>query len=201
MKIISLEEFKESCNKKRCLRNTTYFEKTCSKDYKQDNCYKKYLIKIEKQHQKVVDNRNKSFNKEINIDYEYEEFKRLVWIRDTGSYDGISHKSNWQKYCVIWNYILTEEEKKHILKNYYNDLFVNKDLDIMHIDSVGRKPEEGLNKDNVILAGRLFHNLIDQYKNPVTQKNINNEEREQWLDRLRNYIKEIDKYENNFKET
>lgn len=170
-----------------------YNDKTCKTDYKQESCFKKYLIKLEKDNAKFLNKKNvdKSYKDLDNVDIEYESFKQKVWLRDYGSYDGVSTKNNWMEICVFWTSILTNEEKKYILKNHSQDLWLNKKIGIAHIESVGRKPEEKFNLENVILCGEYFHSLLDQYKDIVTQKNMTNEQRNIWLDRMKNYIKEI----------
>jgi hypothetical protein len=196
-KIKEYEQFQLDCNSKRCNRQTTYNTKTCIKEFKQKDCYRKYLIKVEKDNAKFLNKKNvdKNYKDLNNVDTEYEEFKRKVWLRDYGSYDGVSTKQNWMDVCVFWNSILTVEEKKYILKNDSQNLWVNKNIDIVHIESVGRKPEEKHNIDNALLGGRLFHGRLDQFKDPVFNTDMTNEQRNIWLNRMKNYIKEIKKYE------
>ena len=195
-KIKEYEQFQIDCNNKRCNRNTTYNIKTCVKEFKQKDCYRKYLIKVEKDSAKFLNKKNvdKNYKDLNNVDIEYEAFKQKVWLRDYGSYDGVSTKQNWMEICVFWNSILTVEEKKYILKNHSQDLWLNKKLGIAHIESVGRSPEEKFNIDNVVLCGEYFHSLLDQYKSPVTQKDMTNDDRNVWLQRMKNYIEEIKKY-------
>jgi len=192
-KIKELDQFQIDCNNKRCNRNTMYNDKTCKTDYKQKACYKKFLIKVEKDNFKFLS--KKSDYQEIDIDTEYEEFKKLVWIRDTGEYNGISNRNDWQNYCIFWNAVLTLEEKKYVLTNFKEQLFLNRNLDVVHIESQARRPDLKLDKDNVIIGGRYFHSLLDNYQDIVTQKPMSTEQREQWLDRLKHYIKEIKEYE------
>ena len=40
---MELEEFKETCNKKKCLKNLRYDPKTCFRESKQINCHKSYI--------------------------------------------------------------------------------------------------------------------------------------------------------------
>jgi hypothetical protein len=116
-------------------------------------------------------------------------------MRDAGEYNGSSVRKNWLDYDVFWNSIFTKDEKKYIIKNHLKDLHLCATLDIVHIESVRRNKKEERNINNVILGARLFHSLLDQYKDPVTQKDMNNDERHIWLNRMRDYIKEINKHE------
>ena len=199
MKIKELDDFKSDCNKKRCNRNSKYNEKTCIKDYRQQQCYNHYVVLIEKKSAKISEQQNKNVDKDFrdldNIDIEYEIFKQAVWMRDAGEYNGSSVIKKWLDYDVFWNSIFTKDEKKYIIKNHLKDLHLCATLDIVHIESVGRNKKEERNINNVILGARLFHSLLDQYKDPVTQKDMNNDERHIWLNRMRNYIKEINKHE------
>jgi len=117
---------------------------------------------------------------------------RAVWLRDSGKeYDGISKKKNWQEYCIFWNNIMSPEDQRYLIINFSQDLWLNESLDLMHIESIGRNSEEKYNIDNVVLVGRLFHSRIDQFKNPVTNEDMTNDERNFWLQKLKNYVKEI----------
>lgn len=42
-----LNDFKGNCNDKYCNRTTKYNAKTCKTEYKQNLCYKKYVLKKE----------------------------------------------------------------------------------------------------------------------------------------------------------
>jgi hypothetical protein len=193
-KIREYDEFKESCNKKRCLRNTMYNEKTCTKEYKIEACYRKYIQQVEKKNFKISESKNKSVD--INIDERYEQLKKDIWLRDSGvEYNGVSKKRDWNEYDAFWNSIFTKEEKINLVKNSFKDFWLNENLDLMHIESIGRSPEEKYNQDNIILAGRLWHSRIDQFKDPVTNLDMTNDERNDWLQRMKNYIKEIKKYD------
>jgi len=196
-KLKELDEFKESCNKRRCLRATTYNSKTCVTEYKQSECYKKYIAKAERDNEKFAEKMSNKKNHN-NVDNGIGEvtkeiwLKRIIWKRESGcEYDGNSKKKNWVDYDVFWNYIFTTAEKEYIVKNQSTELWLNENLDLMHIDSVGRSPEEKYNPNNVVLSGTLWHSRIDRFKDPVTLQDMSNDDREIWLQKLRNYIKEI----------
>lgn len=191
-KIKDSEQFQLDCDKKHCPRKTLYNAKTCTTDYKRNACYKQYVNKAEKDNAKLLNSKSvdKNFRDLNSIDIEYETFKQSIWMRDYGSYDGKSVKQNWAEVCVFWNSIFTLEEKKYILKNHNDDLIRNRNIDVVHIESQARRPDLKLDKNNVILGGRYFHALLDEYKDLVTQKNMTHAEREVWLDRMKNYIKE-----------
>jgi single-stranded DNA-specific DHH superfamily exonuclease len=168
--ITNFDEFIVYCNKGYCLRKTFYNEKNCIKKIKQEKCYNKYKEKQERK---------------IEIDHKYNEFVVAVW-KDTfkEGHDGFSTKKNWKKYCRIWS-ILTEDEKEYIEKNYQEDLFLNEHLDCCHIFPKGENIQLKYSKKNGVICGRLFHNLLDQYKHPVTRKNITKEERLHWFRRAK----------------
>lgn len=203
MIIKNIEEFKKDCLKRKCNRNTFYNEKTCKTESKQDLCYGKYLKQFEKNEQKKIDNYLKEKEKYIDnegdfipvVDEKWEELKRYVWLRDTGyEYNGSSSgRKDWMNLCVIWKFIFTDEEKKYIIKNHYKDLWLAETLDIIHIESRSRSSEDKYNPDNILLGNRYFHTLLDNYKNPINKEDMTNDERELWLNKLRKYIKEINK--------
>jgi len=152
---LELLDFKSNCNKGRCLRKTIK-SKNCLKEYKQDDCYKKYNKQVEK-------------NKPV-TDEKWEEVKSFVLERD--------------KECLLFN-ILSVEEKKYLLKEQKDFTWLNKkNVDCAHILSRSQYPKYIYVCDNIFLLGRLFHSRLDTYKNPLTGENISSEERDKWFERI-----------------
>lgn len=160
MKITTLEEFKESCDKKRCLRNTMYNNKTCLTDSKRERCYKQYLTKLEKDKIKREEQIAKSKNKVIKVDEAWLECKRIVKERDGNKCRFIS--------------ICTPAEKKIILEK----VFMFKDfqkLDPAHIYSQGAYKHMYVLPENVATLYRYVHTCIDQFLDPFTEEYIGKE--------------------------
>lgn len=87
-------------------------------------------------------------------------------------------RSNYK--CEITSQ-LTLEEKEFVSKNIYKELEI---LDGMHI--IGRSQSNKLiyDPENVIIAKRYYHTLIDSFKDPFTLKSITKEERDTWFIRF-----------------
>jgi len=201
MKVKEYEEFQEDCLKGNCNRRTMYNAKTCKTASKQKSCYPRYIKMLEKQQAKMVkhieDKRNTlehmiETNFESDVDLEWEKTKQEVWERDTCSeYKGVYKYSDPSDYCVIWKYILTEEERQYILLNHLEDFNSYKSLNNVHIESRQRSPELKYDTNNIILAHQYFHDLFDNYKDLVTRRNIDNDGRNLWIERFKKYVNEI----------
>ena len=206
MKIKSIEEFKENCINKYCNRNTIYNEKTCLRESKQNQCYKKYVHKIEKKNEKIQYQKQEweekkkayfsgeidSLYDEIEIDEKDIELKKILFKRDLSiAYDGNSYFRDWIDKCVIFNYIFTDEERKEfVLNNFFkyshNQFFY---LDVVHIESRARNPELKYEPTNCVIGGRYIHYFLDNYFDLVTGEKMNEERRNYWLNRLKKYVK------------
>lgn len=201
MKVLDIEDFKKDCINKKCNRSTLYNEKTCLTENKQNKCFEKYIISLEKRQQKYINKillDQKKFEDAMengflnDIDVEWEEIKIKVWKRDTNyDYDGIYKRKDTIKYCAIWNHILTKAEQYYIMKHFFKELTECNTLSNMHIESRQRKPELKYDIDNVLLVSDYFHDLYDNYKSLTTRDNTNNEEREKWALRFKKYIEEL----------
>jgi hypothetical protein len=156
---MGLDKFKESCLKGYCKRGS-FVSKNCQKAYKQEDCFRKFNNK----------------NSEVKVDDAYEEFRKQVWIDDTGSFDGKVRRKDWKNYCKLWN-ILTQEQKVFIIKNYAQEIWLNENLDVAHIKPKGSYPELKYDPLNGVVLGRYFHNLLDNYIHPITKQSISIEER------------------------
>ena len=206
MKLKDFDTFKDNCINGICNRNTMYNEKTCLRDYKQESCYQKYNKKInktiEKQQLKNLEWENKKqqfLDGEIDslYDIKYDakdiELKKIIFKRDIDSeYIGNSYFKDWIKYCVIFNKVFTKDEKRMFLKNH-TDISNSSIcyLDIIHIESRSRKPELKYEPTNVVLGGRYIHSMLDGYCDLITGETMNEDRRNYWLGRIKNYIKEV----------
>jgi len=200
MKVKDYSEFVIDCNNGYCNRGTLYNEKTCITETKQKPCYPKYITKLEKQKQKFINaclKNNEKYQEAIDnnfidsIDEKWELVKEQVWKRDCSLYfTGFYQYVNWQDICVIWNFILSQEEKKYLMQNYIEEMSSCYYIDNLHIESRQRRPDLIYDIDNVILASRFFHSRFDNYKDLVTGKSIKEIDRNMWAERFKKYVEE-----------
>lgn len=124
------------------------------------------------------------------------ETRLKCWIRDTKGFYGIENEipkkgyvslHEAYKYCSFYN-IFTDEEKIEFLKISDRNFFVRY-LDWVHID--GRKKNK-YNLELTCLGNRLSHSFFDSYQNPSNGKLMTKEERDEWKERLKEYIKRKD---------
>lgn len=156
--LISYREFKIYCDDEFCLRKTIKSE-NCLKEYKREECYKKYLNNLKVNWNKFQNKINKN-----------EEFRKKIIIRD--------------KTCRVWN-ILNNAERFFILNNFYDDYIINSiRLEVCHAISRARASEKIFDEDNVFLASKYFHKLLDTYKDLITQEIMSNEKRNEWINRI-----------------
>jgi hypothetical protein len=171
----SFPEFQQFCKQKRCLRKTIVNWK-CETLSKQETCYKKWIKTTEKRIKKTIE-----------PDTEWVDTQNEVWKRDAGFIPKNKKvsKNEWKKYCRVWS-CMTSDEQQFIEDNFKDDLYINENLDCSHYLGRGSHIEEKYKTDNIVLAGRYFSNLIDQYKDPVTKKNLTKSEWTAWWDRILN---------------
>lgn len=181
---MDITEFKEKCEKGHCIRNTIKSKK-CLTDEKRELCFSKYNRKLVRDSEKVKTKKPKT--KKFKIDEQWEELLKLLWERDGqgDSYKkGQCSRANWQDYCRLWK-CMTRDEKEYTLKNHVEDLWLNENLDGAHIVSRKDDPSLKYRLDNVFLLGRLWHSLLDQYKDPITRELITKEKRLEWMMRIK----------------
>jgi len=175
------EQFSASCFRGRCLRNTIYNAKTCSRDGKQRQCHGKYLEKI----QKTAEKRQANKGRPGNPDPEYDALVEACWKRDAGYVPAEKHMpKSWKRYCKIWK-CLTPEERQ--VAERQTGFYLNAHLDVSHIKGKGPFPELKYVLENVILAGRFFSNRLDTYTDPVDGSSISDDERQAWFERARDF--------------
>ena len=164
----TIEEFKHSCLKKRCLRNTIYNDKTCKTNGKQERCFEKYLRKQEKDKEKLKDRI---------VDKDWQEVLDIIHTRD--------------KTCVIWK-VLTVKERQYVVTNHFDEYrWLSKTLDGAHV--IGRNNKQyKYNPNNVLLINRYFHRLLTDHKDPITQEYLTKEEVMNWYYRGLKFVHGID---------
>jgi hypothetical protein len=187
----TLFEFQTDCKRSTCNRHA-FQSVNCKLSKKQERCYYAWIKTQQKKSdklQKKIDDIKEKFQKFLNgeidlefeVDDKYEDFRKQVWLRDCGIFDGISKKKDWKKYCRIWN-ILTDEEKKYFDEHYSETAWINENLDVCHIEERSSHPELKYVSDNTTICGRFFHSRLDSYVNPVYNINITKEERKEWFE-------------------
>jgi len=191
--MINIEKFKSDCNKGKCNRSTMK-SKQCLKDYKQEQCFKKYNNQLNRNKEKIIKLNEKNQEKykekkveqelkteeyrqncargiypEQEIDEEWERVKSEVWMRD--------------KTCRLWK-ILNEEEKNWLRENDPNVLYFNKIIGVAHVISRNRSTNLYYESNNLYLLGWGFHFRLDNFRNPLTNEEITKEEIKQWWIRI-----------------
>jgi hypothetical protein len=193
--VYDLKDFKNFCSKGICLRGTLINKNTCITGEKQDKCFEKYLSMLERKRnklvKKVIEN-NEIFEKEKEnnfanqLDLKWEETKLNVWKRDVGDTTPIYRCTNWLKYCAIWNYVLSYNEKTSIMNMFFPQLYGNYYLSNLHIKSKNFSPELKYDVNNIIIAGNYFHELYDNYRDLVTQEYLGS--KDFWQKRFEDYV-------------
>jgi len=213
--MIDLEIFKLNCYDGKCLRRTMlskncskdfkqiachikYMKQIEKNKNRQEEKQEKLRSKKEKEIKEQTEIANqewqiKNCKKELGIeepieyevDQQYETFKKDVWEKYTGFYDGnVSDRKDWKDICMLWN-SLSEQEKNLCDELNEKDYFINHHIDIAHLVSRSEKTTKIYDIDNVVLMGRLFHSRIDQYLNPITGEKINKFQRAFWLSKVK----------------
>lgn len=168
----------------RCMRNTIYTERTCSREGKQRRCYAKYQEKLAKKLLKPV----KKISSRVKKDESYEELVAKVWQRDAGFLPESRQREDWWKYCRFFRSLFDSERKIFLDRN--NDLlWMCVNLDCAHRESKGSRPDQKYMVDNVFLLNRLAHSRLDSYQNPITGEAIDAAERDAWFDRIAENVK------------
>jgi len=166
---MNLIQFRESCLKRRCPRNTFYNEKTCRTTHKQDQCFNRWNRKQEESKDHVEEKSER-----------WAEVRKQVWIEDVGFYDGIFKRKDWRDICCLYRK-LDREERIYVETNLKHDLWLAEHLDASHICPRSRCPELRYEKSNIVIINRLFHSRLDKLINPLYGINISDEERLNWM--------------------
>jgi len=153
---ITEDEFIEKCESGKCLRQTIK-SKQCEKETKQIQCYKKYVLKKEKDWKK--DHEEK--------DYEWESLKETIKLRDMS--------------CLFVK-IATVQELSILEKK--EGWWLQKFIDGAHLISRAEAPSQIYNVNNVILLNRYIHSCLDQFINPLTGESMGIEGKAQWITRI-----------------
>lgn len=178
---MELEEFKESCKNKKCLRRLRFDSKTCVRESKQINCFKSWS-RLETKKTEKYKNRNELWKQEF-------EFLDEVWIRDAGEKKGSqASRKQWWKFCKIWK-ILTESERTIVMDD--EEVHVAEDLDVAHIKPKSTAITEKYDLNNVVLISRLFHRRLTDLVHPVYKTPISNDDAKIWLESARDGERKI----------
>lgn len=172
--MINLEDFIKKCESGFCLRQTIK-SKRCITKGKQEDCYKKYILKSEKDVEKrkqIKEKQKEEFinkikNKEYSQDEEWNQLKERITKRDNNT-------------CRFYA-TCTNEEKAILDKSLFG---VFKILDGAHYLSRGAFPEYKYFDWNVFLLYRYVHTCLDNMINPFTKKKLSQEEHEQFWRRI-----------------
>lgn len=172
--MINLEDFIKKCELGYCLRQTIK-SKRCNTKGKQEDCYKKYILKSEKDVEKrkqIKEKQKEEFinkikNKEYSQDEEWNQLKERITKRDNNT-------------CRFYA-TCTNEEKAILDKSLFG---VFKILDGAHYLPRSRFPEYKMCDFNVVLLYRYVHTCLDNMINPFTKKKLSQEEHEQFWRRI-----------------
>jgi len=118
----------------------------------------------------LIEENNIEFNN--TIDDKWEEVREIVLKRDN--------------YICQLSIRLTDIEWNYIQEFHLEEFkMFSKILDCAHMYPKGSNPEIKYNPDYVVTLCRYFHSLLEQFKNPVTRKGINREQRLLWFKRMK----------------
>ena len=180
---MTYKEFQQDCLKKICNRNT-FISKQCEKKSKIKLCFKKYNLRLEKNRIKkenqIIKQHQDQQEKIQQVNKEIERKRELYYLGILDNiydvtvdeklievYNIVDKRDNFQ--CVVWNNILTLEEQKFILENFYESFsYYGKILDHAHIESISKNPEKKYNINNIVVMSRFFHVRYDSYENLIT---------------------------------
>ncbi|HPJ86580.1 MAG TPA: hypothetical protein PLU55_00540 [Candidatus Pacearchaeota archaeon] len=157
--MIEFEDFIKKCESGFCLRQTIK-SKRCITKGKQEDCYKKYILKSEKDVEK---------RKQKEVTPKWEELKREILIRD---------KNECRFYAIA-----TKEEREVIDKMILENpkLAVR---DGAHVLARSKCPEMIYDTDNVYTLYRGVHSAIDHLIDPITQKPMSYEQSQNYWKRI-----------------
>lgn len=202
---MEFEKFRESCLKKVCLRKTLINEK-CKTLSKQENCHTKYMKKQEfggYMYQRRKKNTQPKLTKPINRtllknklkrDARYEDFQNAVWQREAKiNMPPRGHVNDWKKYCQFWKCLSIEEQKKFIQFTKGKEWMLNT-IEVAHIKGKGAFAELKYEPDNAVLCNHFSHSLLDIHKDPLTGKDITDEERTSWFKRMKETRRTIEEH-------
>lgn len=173
MRVKTLQTFKIECERGYCNRGTMQTD-NCFKEYKQEKCYKKYVKQKEKEFEKI--------SIKIENTWVHNDEEKIKWEKVCRQVD------ERDLFCVVWNKVLTEEEKQFVKENFSFDMNLLNQLDHCHIISRTKDKSKLYDINNIFLAKRFFHQRLDQYKDLVTGQKMNKERREWWLKRIKKVI-------------
>ena len=181
---MNIEQFKQSCNKKHCLRKTMITPQ-CPKDYKQEQCYKKF---IQKQEKDKVKQEVKNVKRQSDID-EYKRKKqageKIEFVDPDPEWAKVSQqvKERDHDQCRLWA-ILTPEEKEYCNTEQKQNMYFNKTKGAAHVIARSQSKNLFYSLSNLVWLGWCMHHRIDNMQDPLTGKPMTNEERDNWWIRI-----------------
>lgn len=194
---MNFDDFKNDCWHTYCPRSNRK-STHCCKEYKQKICYEKYIKKIEKDYlkqtllyekelekksdklQKIYEQKNKELQEYLE---KKEKGEEIEYLKDE-KWEELKFKLFKRDKSCLLSKILTEREKQFLNKYQKDFLYINNYIDGAHILSRNEAPNLVYEVTNVILLGRLFHQRLDSYQNPLTGKSITIKERKRWFERI-----------------
>lgn len=202
---MELDKFKENCLKRICLRRTLINDK-CKTLSKQENCHTKYMKKQEsggymyqRPNKGIRPKLSKPIKrtpikKKFKKDARYEDFQNAVWQREAKiNMPPKGQVHNWKNYCQFWKCLNLEEQKQFIQFVQGKEWMLNT-IEVAHIKGKGAFAELKYEPENAVLCNHFSHSLLDIHKNPLTGKDITDEERTSWFKRMKETKKEIEEH-------
>lgn len=168
-----LEDFKNKCQSGGCLRNTVKSPQ-CKKQYKQEQCFAKYIKSLEKKKEEYEQKKEEYIEQCINQEWKYKKDEKWDELRAK-----VLKRDNNE--CQF--YSKCSDAEKKILDVYLKNK-VMKTLDLAHYLPRGRFPQFRLDEDVVFILFRYIHFCLDNYINPFTNEKCTKEEIETFWKRI-----------------
>lgn len=188
---MEIDKFRDSCLRKICLRKTIINDK-CETLAKQENCYRKYMEKLEKSKALSDSPKTKPLKRtplktKLKRDARYNDFRNAVWRRETNMDMPPGGKvTDWKKYCQFWK-CLSPEEQKQFTNFVKGKEWMLNTIEVAHIKGKGAFAELKYDPDNAVLCNHYSHSLLDIHKSPLTGEDITDEERTSWFRRMKEH--------------
>jgi len=171
LQYLTFEQFLLFYEKKKKFPDGSYVSPKGYNDSQIRSKYKKYCKSVEKYDARMKVQTKASLSKKeerlLRIDEKWENVKEIVNKRD-------------KKKCRL--YITLTDKEKELVDKELRGRF--KTIDRAHVFNRTCYPHMKYNTANVMCLYRLFHSRIDNYKNPVSDESITNEERIEWWKRI-----------------
>lgn len=192
---LTLELFKNKCNSKICLRRTMINAK-CRTESKQENCYTKYNKKQQSggyMHQRPRTKIKAKIGKPLKRtpikksprDRKYDVFRNDVWQRELKiDAPSAGYYADWKNACQFWR-CLTDKEKIMFLDYLSGNEWMITTIEVAHIKGKGAFAELKYDPNNAVLCNHFTHSHLDTHKNPLSGKEMTDEQRSAWFERMK----------------